>query len=366
MNIFYDGEIYDTYANRSGGISRYFDNLISNLPIDFYPTLTTARPRQAIHPQHPHLSLWRYSADFRPRRACHFLKQNYFQIAYRIAKPQIAHPTYYSLITGRSVTDYRCPVVITVHDMIHELFGEVVDPNGWVSQSKFKAISRADAILCVSENTKSDLLQKYPTLSDRPIIVTPLAAELNESWIDVNAEAPERPYFIYVGLRNKYKNFEQLLLAFAQIHSKFPDLMLCIVGAVLTSVEKQKIADLHLTEHICTYGYVSDAHLAKLYNSSIALVYPSLYEGFGIPPLEAMSCGTAVIASNVSSIPEVIGDAGLLFTPTHTDDLADRLVFLLENPSQRDALIHKGKQRLQRFSWQKTVSQTVDVYRSLI
>ena len=366
MNIFYDGEIYDTYANRSGGISRYFDNLISNLPSDCYPTLTTARDRRGSHPQHPHLSLWRYNVDFRPRRTCHFLKQSYFQVAYRASKPQIAHPTYYSLITGRSITDYRCPVVVTVHDMIHELFRELVDADGWVAKTKLRAVYRADAILCVSENTKSDLLNCYPALRDRPIIVTPLATELSESCIDANAEIPEHPYFIYVGLRTKYKNFERLLLAFAQIHSKFPNVMLCIVGSVLTPEERQQIEDLHLTEQIKAYGFVNDAHLAKLYKFSTALVYPSLYEGFGIPPLEAMSCGTAVIASNVSSIPEVVGDAGLLFEPNSTSDLADRLVFLLENSSQRDLLIQKGKQRIQRFNWQKTVNQTVEVYRSLV
>ena len=120
-----------------------------------------------------------------------------------------------------------------------------------------------------------------------------------------------------------------------------------------------------LSGHIEHYEYVCDRHLAKLYRCSVAFVYPSLYEGFGIPPLEAMSCKTPVVAANCSSIPEVVGDAGLLFNPKATGDLADILLLLLDSPKERDRLIAKGHQRAQMFSWDKTVAQTVDVYRSV-
>jgi glycosyltransferase involved in cell wall biosynthesis len=110
---------------------------------------------------------------------------------------------------------------------------------------------------------------------------------------------------------------------------------------------------------------MGDRHLAKLYRCSIALVYPSLYEGFGIPPLEAMSCGTPVIAANTSSIPEVVGDEGILFNPKSSDDLADILLSVLDNPLERDRLIKKGLQRSELFSWDRTVAQTLDVYCSV-
>ena len=120
-----------------------------------------------------------------------------------------------------------------------------------------------------------------------------------------------------------------------------------------------------LSDRVANLGNVSDAHLAKLDNCSIALVYPSLYEGFGIPPLEAMRRGTAVVASNTSKYPEVVGDASLFFDRTVIDELADILQFLFDNPSDRDHLITKGYERSKLFSWDKTVAQTIDVYRSV-
>jgi glycosyltransferase involved in cell wall biosynthesis len=295
---------------------------------------------------------------------CYWLKKKYFQFVSDRCQPQIAHPTYYSLITGREVTKYKVPVVITVYDMIHEIFADIMDPTGEMSEIKRKSIFSAQAILCISESTKRDLLDRYPSLENR-VTVTHLATEFQESYINQEATIPSRPYYLYVGARGGYKNFDQLLIAFSKMINKFPDLLLCVVGSPFTQEEYNRITELNLSQNIEHYGAVTDGQLAKLYNSSIAFVYPSLYEGFGIPPLEAMACGTVVIGSNVSSIPEVVEDAGLLFNPKSTDELVDQLLFVLENPNQRDFLIKKGKQQVQKFSWEKTTEQTVRVYKSL-
>ncbi len=365
MRIFYDGGIYAIYSKQSGGISRYFDNLISRLPNNFYPTLTTARPRQGSHPHHPNLNLFRYSIDIPPKRINYWIRANYFQAIYNKSNPQIAHPTYYSLVTNREIVKYQCPVVITVLDMIHEIFSDSRDPLGYMAEVKRKAVFSAQSILCISESTKRDLLDRYPSLADRTT-VTLLATELDESYIYAEDPVPARPYYLYVGARDGYKNFDRLLIAFSQVATKFPDLALCVVGAPFSKEESHRIAELNLVQKIEHYGFASDRQLAKLYNHSIALVYPSLYEGFGIPPLEAMACGTAVIAANRSSIPEVVGGAGLLFDPQSTDELVDRLSFLLEYPSARAAEIDRGKQQVQKFSWHRTAIQTADVYRSLV
>jgi len=120
-----------------------------------------------------------------------------------------------------------------------------------------------------------------------------------------------------------------------------------------------------VSEAIEHYEQVTDAHLAKLYQHSVAFVYPSLYEGFGIPPLEAMSCGTPVVASNRSSLPEVVGDAGLLFDPDNPDELTDILTTLATDSSQRERMIAKGRERAKGFSWDKTVAQTLEIYREI-
>ena len=163
------------------------------------------------------------------------------------------------------------------------------------------------------------------------------------------------------------KNFDTLLIAFSKAASINPDIHLCVVGSPFNSEEENLIAELKLADRIQHYRYASDTHLAKLYRCSIAFVYPSLYEGFGIPPLEAMnSAGTPVVASSSSSIPEVIGDAGILFQPTAIADLADILLDLANHPAKRDRLIAAGYERVKHFSWQKTAEQTLQVYKSLV
>ena len=365
MRILYDGEIYGIQT--TGGISRYFANLISRLPESFTPLLTTCRLEGLNYPTHPNLKTFYYQRfGFRPGRASYWLEKYYFKTVTALQHFDIVHPTYYSSLTQQEISKYRCPIVLTVHDMIHELFSEQIDPTGQQAEEKRKAILAAHAIICVSEHTKQDLLKQYPSL-DQQIAVIHHASDIDESLSYGSELVPARPYYLYVGSRSAaYKNFNRLLVAFTKVVSIQSNITLCVVGPPFNEIEAKLIAELKLTDHIQYYEYASDRHLAKLCRCSIAFVYPSLYEGFGIPPLEAMSCGTPVIASNCSSIPEVVGDAGLLFDPYSTSELADLLLYLLDHPLERDRLIAKGYQRAKMFSWDKTAAQTIDVYRSVL
>lgn len=355
MRILYDGQIYKQQV--AGGINRYFANLISRQPKEFFPTLTTCRTRNFNYPSHPNLKTFYYQR-FRPGRISNWLEKRYFEAIATYKHFDLIHPTYYSLLSRQSLECYRFPAVVTVHDMIHEIFY----PDAVDVEEKRKAVLAAQAIICVSENTKKDLLERYQLPEDK-IFVTYLASEIDASLSYGCEPVPDLPYYLYVGSREmSYKNFQGLLKAFALVASVVSDVMLYVVGSEFNQKEQQLIAQLKLKHRICHYGYASDRHLAKLYRCSVALVYPSLYEGFGIPPLEAMSCGSVVVASNTASIPEVVGDAGLLFDPT-TNDLAEILLFLLDNPAQRDRLIAKGYERAKTFSWDKTVEQTLEVYR---
>ena len=363
MRILYDGQIYA--MQNAGGINRYFSNIIRRLPQTYSPTLTTIHQAYNLnYPVHPKLSVYRYQR-FRPSRISWRLEKYYFKFLTSLRRFDIAHPTYYSLLTQREVKEYSCPVVITVHDMIHEIFAAEMDAKGYEAEAKRKAILAAQAIICVSENTKKDLLERYPIPEDK-ISVTYLASEIDASLSYGFESVPSQPYYLYVGSRSSYKNFDGLLLAFSKAISVNPDVALCVVGSPFYDAERKLIENLKLTEHIEHYGYVNDTHLAKLYRCSVAFVYPSLYEGFGIPPLEAMACGTVVVASNSSSIPEVVGDAGILFDPKATADLADIFLSLLNGSQERDTLIALGYQRAKQFSWDKTVAQTLDVYRSVV
>jgi glycosyltransferase involved in cell wall biosynthesis len=364
MHILYDGQIYTGQV--AGGINRYFANIISRLPNTFSPVLTTCQRRELNYPTHPNLKVYFYQRyGFRPGRVSYWLEKYYFRGVAALNSFNLIHPTYYSLLSRQEIQYCKLSVVLTVWDMIHELFAEQLDPHGWQIQEKKNAVLAADSIICISENTKKDLLEKYAIPEDK-ITVTYLASEINIDCSHGSEVIPLNPYFLYVGSRCCYKNFDRLLKAFAKVVTVQPKISLCVVGSLFTQDEETFIADLGLPNHIEYFGYVNNNHLAKLYRCSVGLVYPSLYEGFGIPPLEAMSCGTAVVAANCSSIPEVVGDAGLLFNPQSTDELADALLFLLDNSIERDRLINKGFQRAKAFSWDTTVAQTLNVYQTVM
>jgi len=362
MKILYDGEVYTSQA--TGGINRYFANIISRLPSDFYPTLTTASIRDKNFPKHKNLRTFFYPRHgFRPGRVSYWLEKYYFRLVSSL-QYDIIHPTYYWILPRHELEKCRYPKVITVHDMVHELFPNLIDPAGYVVNEKRKAILSASAIICDSENTKKDLLSLYPISEDKVFVVY-LASEINHKMSYGKEEIPSRPYFLFVGGRLGYKNFELLIKAFTKITTFFPDISLCIAGKPLSSSENALISALNLNQYIEHFAYPSDQHLAKLYRCSLALVYPSLYEGFGLPLLEAMACRTVAIASNTSSIPEVVEDAGLLFNPNSLNDLADKLLYILNNPIEREKLILKGTERLNHFSWDNTVRKTIDIYKKV-
>jgi glycosyltransferase involved in cell wall biosynthesis len=361
MRILYDGYVYREQP--TGGINRYFANLIKRLPGDVVPLLTTPGDHTLDYPAHANLKTFRFKG-VRPLRVSFRMEKYYFRCLEAAVNFDVAHPTYYSLLTQRDFAAYRRPIVLTVWDMTHERFTNHFRDGAQVVEMKRKAIEAAHSIICISESTKKDLLEYYPHVTEGRVRVTHLASELDESMGYGPEMIPLRPYFLFVGARGGYKNFSNLLAAFARVANGRQDLTLCVVGTPFSAAEQRDITEMRLSGRVEHYGRASDAQLAKLYRHSIALVYPSLYEGFGIPLVEAMACGTAVVASNRASLPEVLGAAGLLFDPA-VDDLADILLSLVENPSERERLVALGRKRAQDFSWDRTAAQTIDVYHSV-
>jgi glycosyltransferase involved in cell wall biosynthesis len=367
MQILYDGQIYRYQV--TGGINRYFANLITKLPSSFIPSLLVGKSHDCEYPSHPNLKIYKYGSS-RLEHLSYTLGLWYSRLEDSVIRNTLArkrfdvfHPTYYTLVTGQRIDSYRSPIVLTVWDMIHELFPSE-DPTGEHMEWKRKAILAAQKIICISENTKKDLLERYPIAESR-VAVTYLASEIDATLSYGPEVVSSRPYYLYVGSRSRYKNFGGLLTAFAKAVSVRSELALCVVGSGFTEAESKLISDLKLTEHVEHYGYTTDNHLAKLYRCSIGLVYPSLYEGFGIPPLEAMSCGTVAIVSSASSLPEVVGDAGVLVDPHDRDELVETLLSLIDDKARRESLVMKGQQRAKEFSWDKTVAQTIAIYRSI-
>jgi glycosyltransferase involved in cell wall biosynthesis len=172
---------------------------------------------------------------------------------------------------------------------------------------------------------------------------------------------------LYVGARGGYKNFERFVRAFAlsqRLHQEFD--LLCFGGGPLQTAERQMIADAGLGPDQVVQMGGGDEILAALYQQAAALVYPSLYEGFGIPPLEAMAVGCPVICSNSSSLPEVVGDAAESFDPLDQEAMLAAMEAVLASPTQRSALVAAGRIRYQQFTWKKCARETEAIYRKLL
>jgi glycosyltransferase involved in cell wall biosynthesis len=157
-----------------------------------------------------------------------------------------------------------------------------------------------------------------------------------------------------------------MLKSFRLVVERCADPLLYFAGPPLSAEQWSQIHSLGLREHIVEVGRVSDALLASLYHQSVALVYPSLYEGFGIPPLEAMACETAVITSNRASIPEVVGDAALLVDPENAEELSAAMIAVLDNRNLRNDLIRRGREREKFFSWDKMAAEIYEIYRDVV
>jgi glycosyltransferase involved in cell wall biosynthesis len=362
VRILYDGQVY---ANQSfGGAKRIFQRLIDGLPPDIEPVLTCCERGQTNLLSNPRLRVrfWqRYG--FRPRRVFYWIEKHYFRAVVRWERPNLIHPTYYDLLTRQPISALPCPAVVTVYDMIHEIFPSALDPDGRLARVKADAVRAAAAVICISETTRRDLLERIPVPVDR-VSVIHLAGGLDPGLPAPGFHPPQRPYLLHVGSRARaYKNFDRLLRAFARVAAREPDPVLAVVGKPLDGEEVRRVADLRLEGRVLSIGPVSDGELAALYRGCVAVVYPSLYEGFGIPLLEAMACGAPVVCSDGGSLPEVAGDAALLFEARSDEALAAALGRVLEEPILLRDLRERGFRRVTAFDWRRTIDATVEVYR---
>jgi glycosyltransferase involved in cell wall biosynthesis len=271
----------------------------------------------------------------------------------------IFHPTYYDPY----YIDFKTkkPIVITCLDLIHEKF---IQHDLKTLSHKKKTLLRADKILAISQSTKNDLIDYYKLPADK-ITVTHLASSIKPAKNQVGSY-PSDPYFLYVGTRRQYKNFVFFISAISPLVKAKSNLQVfCAGGDKFTKEELELFKELNILDKVRLES-ASDQNLQKLYSRATAFFYPSLYEGFGIPILEAMNSGCPVAASNVSSIPEVGGDAICYFDPLDKSSIYDVAKSLLEDEPLRQRLKEKGYQRAKKFSWKKTTEETYQSYLTLI
>lgn len=268
----------------------------------------------------------------------------------------ILHHTYYWPVPLGS---WRGKRVTTIHDMIDEQ----VSPNPLKSLLKRRSALVSDHIICVSENTRNDLIAYFGVDAGKISVVhlgcnPPSSTSLSRCYAS--------PYILFVGERRNYKNFLGLLSAFGLSNRLRDDFhIVCFGGGAFSETELAAIEQAGLSRKTCTQISGGDEVLSALYLHAEAMVYPSIYEGFGLPPLEAMAHGTPVAASRVASIPEVLGDACQYFDPEYPESIVDALEQIVYSSARRDELIGRGHLRSAEFTWRKCAEATRSVYNLL-
>jgi glycosyltransferase involved in cell wall biosynthesis len=269
-----------------------------------------------------------------------------------------------------------CPVVLTVHDVSYKIFPQFFSPRVRLILELLAggSMRRAARVITVSESARQDIIRFYH-LHPRKVVVTPEAAGPQYrpqapgevARVRAALELPER-YILAVGNVQPRKNLPRLVRAFREAASDDPDLQLVIAGRSTWqgSEVTATVDEMGLGERVRFLGYVDDADLPGLYAGALAFCYPSLYEGFGLPPLEAMACGTPTIASNVSSLPEVVGDGALSVDPTSVGDIAGALRRFITDEGARAEYRERGLRRAALFTWERTARLTRDVYDSVL
>lgn len=371
MNVVYDHQIF--VGQRFGGISRYFMELIPRLR-----GLATLSSFEVFAPIYQNEYLRKGSLGARGvyvpsvpylGRACRWTSTMAFR-AYAAAssnQSRILHQTYY-WEAGRAREYWRGPVVLTIYDMIHEKFPQYFRADDPTTKQKAEAVRGADHVFCISEQTKYDLMEILG-VPESKVSVTYLSHSLEAK--DFGA-APSSlstadPYLLYVGPRNGYKNFEALLRAYASDRRLFSDFsVVCLGGGAFSAQELDLVKNLGVPSARLRHLEGGDDLLVSLYRGAAAFVYPSLYEGFGIPPLEAMAMSCPVVCGHGGSLREVVGEAASLFDPAREGALAEAIRSVVYDTSRGADLVRRGHERARLFSWDRCAEKTLEGYRSLL
>jgi glycosyltransferase involved in cell wall biosynthesis len=255
-------------------------------------------------------------------------------------------------------------VVLTVFDMIHERFPGSFPPTDRTAQHKATAVARADHVVCISHSTRSDLIEMLGVAPHRTSVVH--LGHTLQTAAPRGAASVDGPYVLYVGQRGGYKNFLPLARALAASAAGADGIRLVAFGGgPFTASERAELAASGYDERRVEQRSGGDDELARLYAHASALAYPSLYEGFGIPPLEAMALDCPVVCSNTSSLPEVVGEAAELFDPCVPASMTAALDRVLLDAQRADALRARGRARVAQFSWERCAAETHAVYAAL-
>lgn len=366
MKVLYDHQTFS--IQEYGGISRYFIELLTgiNRSKNNQAYLATAVSNN-IHLHEAGFPVRSFFPKFNlPKKAALIYRINSQYSVKLIKKNQfdVFHATYYDpyfipYLNGK-------PFIITIHDMIFEKFGNTYKELGQdteIVESKRQLAQQAAAIIAVSQSTKRDVID---ILGVEPRKVHVIYHGNSLLPIGLNTKQTVKPYLLYVGNRERYKNFDKLLQAIAPLLQQYNIALVCGGGGKFNLTEQALIRSIGIEAYVRQQPIDSDRILQCLYQSALAFVFPSLYEGFGIPILEAFACQCPCILSNTSSLPEVAGEAAVYFDPTCEDSIKQAVERVISDDDLRNQMKLVGNQRLVNFSWANAVHQTLAIYQSCL
>lgn len=367
MNVTYDAQVFS--FQEYGGISRYYCELIKQFSLmdGIEPSLIIEYSNSHYLPELNSVHIKHFFPTYRFKGRNEIIKLLNRKFVRRNfhpkSRPDVFHPTYYDPYFLDLLGDI--PFVLTIYDMSHELYPQLFSKFDFTTNNKKNVSAKASRIIAISEHTKKDIVTLL-NIPDSKIDVIPLATTLSLPKMD-NAIFPlPLNYILYVGKRNTYKNFSFLLNAMKALSQiNINSSLICAGGGNFSAQERKDINRLQLSDKIIQMA-VDDNVLAYLYSKAQALVFPSLYEGFGIPILEAFTCGCPALLSNRSSLPEVGGDAALYFDPESVPSLVERLAEVIENKALADDMKTRGLNRIKLFSWENTALKTIETYKKAL
>lgn len=365
LRVAFDHQIFD--LQRYGGVSRYIVELAGRLAHDASVQVSIEAPLHINEYLRNLAPTVKRTATYvggvpKVRRFAHTVNALLMAPLLRRRRPDIVHRTYYA--AGQpAVRGARS--VITVHDLVHERIGAAM-AHDTPARDKRAAIAEADHAICISENTRRDLVELFGVDPEKTSVVHhgfSLMAGAGSQAVAL----PDREFILYVGLRGNYKNFRSLLDAYAEsarLRERFD--IVCFGGGGFSAEEAQAIAASGARAGAVRQLTGSDAALQTCYRRASLFVYTSLYEGFGIPLLEAMSFQCPVVCCPVASMPEVVGDAAMFFQPGDTGSLIAAIEAVANDLHCRADLVRRGTERTALFSWQRCADQTLAAYAKLL
>lgn len=366
MKILYDHQTFT--QQQYGGISRYFYELIKRFDgIENTCDVATIFTNNAYYNNNvnQNLKFFLSKTNFRGKtKILRFINNGKSNSMIEKSNFDVFHPTYYDPYFLKNLKNK--PFVVTFHDMIHEKFSDqfdVLKSQSNILDGKKRLLEHSAKVIAISETTKQDIIKLFG-VDSKKIEVVYHGNSFSNTSIDYNRVVDE-DYILFVGNRSIYKNFNFFVTAIADLLVNNNLILICAGGGDFTIHELLLLQALKIKDKVIHKKIHNDNILANYYTHALFFCFPSLYEGFGIPVLEAFACRCPVLLSSGGSLPEIGGDAALYFDPTNMDSLISKANILLNDDLLRKQLVEKANRRLNLFSWNNSYQEHIKIYESI-